>query len=64
MMCHVRIEKVSVERTVVSIVTSLNDVKIGSCQLSRDKSKGNLFTAWVASGVEAARAQVWLFYGT
>ena len=34
--------------------TSNDDVKTGVLSLFQDKSKGNLFTAWMASGMQVA----------
>ena len=32
----------------------MDDVKTGVLSMSQDKSRGNLFTAWVASGIKVA----------
>ena len=42
----------------------IDDIETGGRLLSRDEPGGNLFTAQVVSGVEAARAWFGLWYGT
>jgi hypothetical protein len=44
--------------------TLIDDIKTGDLVFSRDQPIGNLFTGWVVSGIEMARARFWLLCGT
>ena len=41
-----------------------DDVKTGVLTVSRDQARGNLLTAWVASGTTVAGTRSWLLCGT
>ena len=41
-----------------------DDVKTGVLSMFQDKSRGNLFTVWVASGIKVAGTRSWLLCGT
>lgn len=43
---------------------SSDDIKTGDESVLRDESIGYLSTGWAMSGMEMARAQLWLFCGT
>ena len=47
-----------------SVETVLDDIKTGVFMLLRDEPIGNLFTGWVVSGIEMARARFGLLCGT
>lgn len=53
---QVRIKKANVNELLMKCRNRRDDVKTGVRSITRDKSKGNLFTGWVASGMEVARA--------
>jgi len=47
-----------------SVESTLDDIKTGVFMLLRDEPIGNLFTGWVVSGIEMARARFGLLCGT
>ena len=47
-----------------SVESDLDDIKTGVFMLLRDEPIGNLFTGWVVSGIEMARARFGLLCGT
>ena len=53
--CQVRIREASVSELLLRCRKVLDDVKTGGLSKPQDKLKGNLFTAWAASGIEVAR---------
>jgi hypothetical protein len=52
--CQVRFRETSSSEPLMRYRKQLDDVKTGGRTLPQEKSRGNLFTAWVASGIKVA----------
>jgi hypothetical protein len=52
---QVRIREASASKLLLRCRNELDDVKTGGLAIFQDKLKGNLFTAWAASGIKVAR---------
>jgi hypothetical protein len=53
--CQVRIREASASELLLRCRNEMDDAKTGGLTDLQDKFKGNLFTAWVASGIKVAR---------
>jgi hypothetical protein len=53
--CQVRIGEASASELLLRCRNEKDDVRTGGLTGLQDKSRGNLFTAWVASGIKVAR---------
>lgn len=53
--CQVRFRETSVSKLPLRCRNQKDDVKTGGLTIFQDKLKGNLFTAWAASGIKVAR---------
>jgi len=53
--CQVRIREASASELLLRCRNEMDDVKTGGLTGLHDKFKGNLFTAWAASGIKVAR---------
>ena len=51
---QVRIKETSVNEPLMRCRNCLGGIKTGGLAVLRDKLRGNLFTAWVVSGIKAA----------
>ena len=51
---QVRVREPSVSKPLMRCRNVMDDVKTGVPTMSQDKSRGNLVTAWVASGIKVA----------
>ncbi len=61
---QVCIEESNVIKSLMKCRKHRDDVKTEGGSLTQDKSRGNLFTAWTASGMKVARTQYRLLCGT
>ena len=50
-----RIRETSESELLLRCRNELDDVRTGGLTILQDKSKGDLFTAWAASGIKVAR---------
>jgi hypothetical protein len=57
---QVRVREPGVSEPLMRCRNVLDDVKTGVPSMSQDKSRGNLFTAWMASGRKVAGTRSWL----
>jgi hypothetical protein len=53
--CQVRFREASASELLLRCRNELDDVKTGGLTDLQDKFKGDLFTAWAASGIKVAR---------
>ena len=61
---QVSIEESNASESLLKCRKRRDDVKTERESLTQDKSRGNLFTAWTASGMKVARTQYRLLCGT
>ena len=54
-LCQVRFRETSESEPLMRCRKQIGDVETGGLSLSRDESRGNLFTVWSASGMQVAR---------
>ena len=52
--CQVRFRETSASEPLMRCQKLVDGVKTGGLSLLQDKSRGNLFTVWVASGMQVA----------
>ena len=52
--CHVRFRETSAIEPLMRCRKLLDDVETEGLSLSQEKSRGNLFTVWMASGMQVA----------
>ena len=55
MTLSVRFREASASKLLLRCRNEMDDVRTGDLSVLQDKSKGNLFTAWAASGIKVAR---------
>jgi hypothetical protein len=60
----VRFREASASELLMRCRNELDDVKTGGLTILQNKLKGNLFTAWAASGIKVARTCFRLLCGT
>jgi len=53
--CQVRFREASESELLLRCRNEKDDAKTGGLTIFQDKSRGNLFTAWAASGIKVAR---------
>ena len=53
--CQVRFREASASELLLRCRNELDDVRTGGLTGLQDKSKGDLLTAWAASGIKVAR---------
>ena len=53
--CQVRFREASASELLLRCRNEKDDVRTGGLTGLQDKSRGNLFTAWAASGIKVAR---------
>jgi len=53
-LCQVRFRETSASEPLMRCRKLLDGVKTGGLSLLQDKSRGNLFTVWVTSGMQVA----------
>jgi hypothetical protein len=53
--CQVRFREASASELLLRCRNEMDDVRTGGLTEPQDKSKGDLLTAWAASGIKVAR---------
>jgi hypothetical protein len=53
-LCQVKLRETSASEPLMRCRKLLNDVETGGLSLLQEKSRGNLFTIWVTSGMQVA----------